>query len=608
MTRAGLIFAATQLLALVLPAADFFVVPDGDDRNPGTADKPFASIQRAQAAARVRIAGGLTRDLVIELRAGRYTLNAPLIFDHRDSGTERHRVIYAGARGSVPRISGGQKITGWKLLENGLLEAPVGKLRFRELFVNGQRRTWARHPNKEFFRVQKVGNDRRTGFTAQVGALESLGNLAGAELVFLHDWCISRTSIKAFDLQTRYLLTASKVGYTPPFGAMDNFEEHPRYRVENHAAALDEPGEWWLDAVAGVIRYLPLPGETVATLDAIVPVTRRLVEVRGAALPAPRIRNLHFRGLAFEHCAWAPPAAGYASAQATWHEPRDGVTGGTIPIPSAIMVDRAQGCSFTACRFARLGGSGLWIRSDSCANSIEGNHFFEISGNGLMIGDGRQFPPEQTSTDNRVKNNLIEQCGRQYFGAVAIWVGLAQGTRIEHNLIRYHPYTGVSLGWSWNSSHTSAGGNIVAHNHIHHVMEILSDGGGIYTLGRQPDSYLRDNLIHDVPLNLGTAEANGIFMDEGSTGFTVENNLIYRIGKSPVRFHRAGTNLLRGNMLGTAPAVAMLRYNSTDPKKIAKKENRQIRDSSLPSRGDLQAVSGAGLQPSFEAALLRRQD
>ena len=101
MTRACLILLATLQLASQLPAADFVVAPDGDDRNTGTAQKPFASIQRAQAAARVRIADGLTSDLVIELRGGRYVLDEPLVFNQRDSGTERHRVVYAAAEGGV---------------------------------------------------------------------------------------------------------------------------------------------------------------------------------------------------------------------------------------------------------------------------------------------------------------------------------------------------------------------------------------------------------------------------------------------------------------------------------------------------------------------------
>jgi hypothetical protein len=38
-------------------------------------------------------------------------------------------------------------------------------------------------------------------------------------------------------------------------------------------------------------------------------------------------------------------------------------------------------------------------------------------------------------------------------------------------------------------------------------MQILSDGGGIYTLGRQPGTTLSNNHIHHIPLNAGKLKA-----------------------------------------------------------------------------------------------------
>ena len=187
---------------------------------------------------------------------------------------------------------------------------------------------------------------------------------------------------------------------------------------------------------------------------------------------------------------------------------------------------------------------------------------------------------------------------------MAVWVSLTRGTRIEHNVIRHHPYTGVSLGWSWSADRTSAENNVVASNHIHGVMQILSDGGGIYTLGNQPGSTLRGNLIHDVPRNLGNAESNGIFMDEGSTGITVQKNLIYGIGGSPVRFHLAGSNLLRENVLLVVPSSEPFRYDATNPRLITRENNRQMPAQSPPTPTDLKTVAGAGIEPAFRDALL----
>jgi hypothetical protein len=105
-------------------------------------------------------------------------------------------------------------------------------------------------------------------------------------------------------------------------------------------------------------------------------------------------------------------------------------------------------------------------------------------------------------------------------------------------------------------------------------MQVLSDGGGIYTLGFQPDSILAGNHIHDIPLNAGRAESNGMFLDEGTKGFTIEDNFIHGTDKSPLRFHRADTNVVRNNYLIVPNSgVPMIRYNATPEANITKVDN-----------------------------------
>jgi hypothetical protein len=147
---------------------------------------------------------------------------------------------------------------------------------------------------------------------------------------------------------------------------------------------------------------------------------------------------------------------------------------------------------------------------------------------------------------------------------------------LAHNEIRDLPYTGVSVGWKWDTQPTGCRENVVRDNHIHHVMQKLSDGGGIYTLGLQPGTLLSGNRIHNVPLNLGRAESNGMFIDEGSSQITIENNTIYNIERSPIRFHRAERDTIRNNRLVGAPGVPPFRYNSTDPETMTLENNKII--------------------------------
>ena len=179
----------------------------------------------------------------------------------------------------------------------------------------------------------------------------------------------------------------------------------------------------------------------------------------------------------------------------------------------------------------------MWIRRQCRNVVVKGATFQDISGNALMLGDVADHGLEGTSSKISVQRCLVHYCGRQFFGSVGIWAGIARELEITHNDVTNMPYSGISLGWRWNDKPSSAGKNRVTHNKIVDVMQVLSDGGGIYTLGRQTESFLHENHIHGIPTNAGRADSNGIFMDQGSSGFTVADNLIYDVAKPPLRFH-----------------------------------------------------------------------
>jgi len=147
---------------------------------------------------------------------------------------------------------------------------------------------------------------------------------------------------------------------------------------------------------------------------------------------------------------------------------------------------------------------------------------------------------------------------------------------ITNNHIFNLPYTGVSVGWMWSPVATPSRQNIIAGNHIHDIMNILSDGGGIYMLGLQPGSKILNNRIHDVEVNAGRAESNGMFLDEGITDVFVADNLVYNIAKSPLRFHRATVNLVRNNYFFSKDGNPPIRYNTTKEEDIRKEDNKEF--------------------------------
>ena len=111
--------------------------------------------------------------------------------------------------------------------------------------------------------------------------------------------------------------------------------------------------------------------------------------------------------------------------------------------------------------------------------------------------------------------------------AVGVWVGHSPENKIIHNHIHDLHYTGVSVGWQWNFEPSKAVGNLIEHNHIHDLGHgLLSDMGGIYTLGVSPGTRLRYNVVHDV--NARAYGGWGIYPDEGSSEIVIEKNLVFR--------------------------------------------------------------------------------
>jgi beta-glucuronidase len=126
---------------------------------------------------------------------------------------------------------------------------------------------------------------------------------------------------------------------------------------------------------------------------------------------------------------------------------------------------------------------------------------------------------------------------------VGIFDAFSQSTAITHNVVREMPYTGISSGFRWNESGTSQRGGLIAYNHVYDTMNMLADGGCLYTLGYQPGAVILGNVFHTVHRSAyahGGAPNNGIFFDQGSKGFRVEGNTIYDTSGEPIRFNQCG--------------------------------------------------------------------
>ena len=115
--------------------------------NPGTFERPFATLQHAQAAAR-KLAG--RESVTVFLKGGTWYLSEPLVFTPVDSGSKEFPVAYQACGGETPILSGGSKLQ--LAVEPLPRRHHAGEAARRtspcdQLFVNGQRQPLARYPN-----------------------------------------------------------------------------------------------------------------------------------------------------------------------------------------------------------------------------------------------------------------------------------------------------------------------------------------------------------------------------------------------------------------------------------------------------------------------------
>jgi hypothetical protein len=115
--RSMILIAGILLLAFhPVLATTLFVATNGNDTNPGTEEKPFATLERARDEIRHIKSGGPlpVGGITVQVRDGVYELVRPIELTDKDSGTEKTPIVYRARRGEGVRIVGGRVVTGWQ--------------------------------------------------------------------------------------------------------------------------------------------------------------------------------------------------------------------------------------------------------------------------------------------------------------------------------------------------------------------------------------------------------------------------------------------------------------------------------------------------------------
>ncbi|WP_433173324.1 fibronectin type III domain-containing protein [Actinoallomurus sp. CA-150999] len=647
----GVLFLTAALTALAtagalqagVPAAqaasqDVYVSPAGSDHAPGTAVRPVRTLEHARDLVRSRHLAG---DLTVHVASGVQRLYRPLELDARDSGRDGHRIIWQGSPGTV--ISGGRRVTGWRPGPNGVWSAPApgGLGNTRQLYVDGVR------AQRAGGKVPVTLTATATGYTASADTLAKWRNPGDVEFVYtageklwnaerygLGQWTeprcpvasVSGTTITmaqpCWDNSMKRVIFPDIPGRTVNMvgpGTLTN-GSLPAY-AENALELLDQPGEWYLDRTRHRVYYKPRAGQDLRRADVEAPAIEKLVDANG-------VHDVAFRGLQFSYATWLTPSspegfseiqAGYTITGKTGYATQglcQFIAGGTCPYgswtkePGNVSVT-GERVEFSDSVFTHLGAAGLEFGTGTKDAVVRGNVFTDISGNGVEIGgvDKPQADDAGTTRGNTVEDNHLYGLPREFHGGVAIINGYSQHDTIAHNQIDDVAYSAISMGWGgWpdkiskpatpNISHDNA----VRDNLIFNYMQLLDDGGGIYTQGITGTSIadgekVTGNVIHD-QWGLG----KNVYTDNGCTYETIEGNVLYNAAYANVASRHTDYRDALGN---NDPTLVKGNYwqqgdPDSDNKGLVTQGNHILSD---PSKAPADIVSNAGLEPKYRGLL-----
>ena len=559
-------------------AGEIYVSLQGNDKNPGTKEAPFNTLNRAIKQAREwrrlnrpEVAGGI----YIRLEEGVYAQRNSLFLRPEDSGTPDSPTVICAVDGAHPVISGGVAVTGWKRgcnhpaipekLKQKIwsAEAPlIGNRRVetRQMWVNGHKvQRAAQFPDGGLERMIDFNPEEQT-ITIPVSQSvnpKRLQNAGQLEMIVHQRWAIAILRVKSIDAKdgqavVRFHEPESHLEFAHPWPqpVIGGEKGNSSFCLTNALELLDQPGEWFQEYPSGTIYYYPQASENMETAEVIIPTLETLVTIDGT-LSRP-VKHIQFNGITFAHTSWMRPSfQGHVTLQGGFPlldayklqepglpEKAELENQAWITRPeTAIRVRGAEHIDFKHCTFRHLSSTGLDYEWAVTASSVEDCQFTDIGGTALLVGafpDGGfethvPFIPvdvRELCSHITIRNNFISNVTNEDWGCVGIGAGYVRNMDISHNEVCHLNYSGICVGWGWTSLESGMCNNRIEANYVHHFARRLYDAGGLYTLSNQPGSVMRNNRIeHLIEAPYATNDrAFYIYLDEATDGYTMENN------------------------------------------------------------------------------------
>ena len=541
---------------------DLIVSPDGSDTNKGTLESPLKTLNGAKE--KLKALKGITNEeITVWFRAGTYLFTEELSFNSSDCSN----VTYRSYPDEEVIFTGSVDFTDWSETKINYTKAFVtdvdtDSIYFRSLFKGDERLSISKWPKTGSFTVTDSKDedafdlDNESGFFDLHAAfytdkIRTFENLSDVNVRIMHKWCDDILPLHSTDPNT------GKVELTKP--AAMTIEVGDNFVYENVREALTEPGEWYLDRTEKKLYYIPQQGETAEELTLSAPVTESFFNVNGAS-------DITFSGIDFKNTDWNFVSGTkwnsslnaehplYANIKYNPTHPQ-----AAFETPASIYITNSSSINFINCEFKNISNTAIKYDVGSKDSAVSSCLFDQIGGNAIFIDGPFEIPAKTSNID--VTDCHIRYYGRIYNNSIGVLITHATDCDITYNEIHDGWYTAVSVGWNWGYTDHPTNNIQIKNNLIYNIGNgWLSDMGGIYTLGIQPDTVISGNIIHNVGCYEGSTGYGGwgIYLDEGSSNITVEKNLVYDCSSNSLHQHYGKDNLIKNNIFAFSDDGQML--------------------------------------------------
>jgi hypothetical protein len=525
--------------ALLFSQTNFYVSGKGNEDNPGTKTRPFASIKRALTEAR-KTPGNVT----IYLSGGTYFLEQPVVFTSEDSRKENESLTLTNFDNQEVTVSGGVLLNlKWEPERNGIWRARVEQdLIFDELFVNGQLQRMARYPNFDLSArflggtaADAVSKERSSGWKAPKGGY--------VHALHRYEWGDFHYIITGKDDNGELVLE----------GGWQNNRRmgmHPKYRfVENIYEELDTVNEWFYNKSAKILYYYPPAGLDIELAKFETPQITHLFEFKGSE--TNQVRNINISGLMLTQTLRTFMQNKEPLLRSDW----------TIYRGGAVVYEGAVNCALVNCSLVNLGGNAIFFNNFNRYCEVSGCQISDIGASAIcFVGDPNavrspsfeysKFVPfaridtvPGPKTNNypaecKVYNNLMFNLGLTEKQSTAVELSMCQSILVSHNTIYDVPRAGINI------SEGTWGGHIIEFNDVFNTVKESGDHGSFNSWGRDrywhPNKRILDTIVENhfnytmldvvrtiIVRNNRMKCDHGwdIDLDDGSSNYLIYNNL-----------------------------------------------------------------------------------